>query len=527
MAPTSEFQHVLEKTSEFMARKWWTLVVVSAATFMLLLDVTIVTVALPDIRIALDASFSALQWITDAYALALAALLLTSGAIADRFGRRLVFLAGLVVFTLGSLLCGVAQNPAMLIGSRAVQGIGGAVLFATSLALLATTFHGRDRGVAFGVWGAVTGISTALGPILGGVITTYLSWRGIFFVNLPIGVFALAVAWWKVDESRSPHARRVDWLGMVSFTAALLALVYGLTETGTRSWSDAVVVTSLIVTAVLLVAFVVIELRVAEPMFDLSLLRVPTFVGGSIAAFAMNGSLFAMLLYLVVYLQDSLGYNSMETGLRVLVMSSLSMVVAAISGRVSEHVPVRWLIGPGLFVVGVGLLVMTGLAADSSWTHLIPGLIISGAGAGLVNPPLASTAVGVVEVHRSGMASGINTTFRQIGIAVGIAVYGSIFSAQMSSTMREQLAAVPQIGSHADELADAARGGQVGQAISSLPAGVQGVVADAAHAAFADAMNVLFVVSGAVALVGAVASVLLIRRTDFVAQAPTNATVGV
>ncbi|MFW0786795.1 MFS transporter [Gordonia sp. CPCC 206044] len=508
-----------------MDKRWWTLVVVSAATFMLLLDVTIVTVALPDIRIELGASFSALQWITDAYALALAALLLTSGSIADRFGRRLVFTVGLVVFTLGSLLCGVAQDATMLIVSRALQGIGGAMLFATSLALLAATFHGRDRGVAFGVWGAVTGISTALGPILGGVITTYWSWRGIFLVNLPVGIFALAVTLWKVEESRSPHARRIDWPGVLTFTIALLALVFGLTETGTRSWGDPVVVTSLIVAGVLLAVFVVVELTVAEPMFDLSLLKVPTFVGGSIAAFTMNGSLFAMLLYVVIYLQDSLGYNSMETGLRLLVMSGLSMVVATVAGRASALVPVRWLIGPGLLCVGVGLLLMSGLSAGTSWTHLIPGLVVSGAGAGLVNPPLASTAVGVVDVHRSGMASGINTTFRQVGIAVGIAVYGSIFSAQMASTMTEQLAQVPQIGSHADALADAARGGQVSQAIASLPAGVQGAATDAAHAAFADAMNALFVASGIVALVGAVSSVVLIRRKDFVAPAPAAATV--
>ncbi|MGV9826120.1 MULTISPECIES: MFS transporter [unclassified Gordonia (in: high G+C Gram-positive bacteria)] len=467
-----------------MARKWWTLVVVCAATFMLLLDITIVVVALPDIQRALGATFSQVQWVTDAYALALASLLLTSGSISDKFGRRRVFTIGLVIFTLGSLLCGLAQDPTMLIVSRAVQGVGGAMMFATSLALLAATFHGRERGVAFGVWGAVTGVSTALGPILGGVLTSGISWRAIFLVNIPIGIAAVLVALRMVDESRSPHARRVDWPGVITFTAGLFALVYGLTEAGQRSWGDSLVVGSFIVAAVLLVAFVAIEFTVAEPMFDLSLLRIPTFLGGSVSAFAMNGSLFAMLLYIVLYLQNSLGYSALQTGVRLLVLFGCTMVLAPIAGRLSERVPVRWLIGPGLLLVGIGLFTMTGLDADSDWTHLIVGLVLSGIGSGLVNPPLASTAVGVVPVYRSGMASGINNTFRQVGIAVGIAVYGSVFSARMTSSMRDN------------------------------PAG--GI-----HAGYADALNVLFWISGAVAVVGGVCALLLIRQKDFVAsQAP-------
>jgi EmrB/QacA subfamily drug resistance transporter len=457
---------------EKVTGKWWTLAAVCSATFMLLLDVTIVMVALPDIRTELGASLTQVQWVTDAYALALAALLLTAGTLADRFGRRRVFVGGLVVFTLGSLLCGIAADPGLLIASRALQGIGGAMLFATSLALLATTYHGRDRGTAFGAWGAVTGISTALGPVLGGLITTGISWRGIFLVNIPIGVAALAVTLAFVGESKAPHSRRLDWAGMVTFSLSLLALVYGLTETGERDWGDGVVVGSLIAAAVLFVAFIVSELRVDAPMFDLSLLRVPTFVGGSVAAFAMNGSLYAALMYFVLYLQDGLGYDALGTGLRMLVMSGCSMVASIVAGRLSQRVPARWFIGPGLLLVGVGLVVMTGLHDSSSWTHLIPGLIVAGTGGGLVNPPLASTAVGVVDVHRSGMASGVNTTFRQVGIAVGIAVYGSVFSSRMA----------------------------------------------ASHGSHADALNAVVWVAAGVALVGAVCALALIRTKDFVVQ---------
>src|SRR6476660_2327942 len=239
-----------------MKRQWWTLVVVCAATFMLLLDVTIVMVALPDVQRALDASFSDLQWTTNAYALSLAALLLTSGSLADQYGRRRLFVIGMVIFTLASLLCGVAQSDLMLIVSRAVQGIGGAILFTTSLALLASTFHGRDRGVAFGVWGAVSGVAVALGPILGGVITSGISWRGIFLVNLPVGIAAVLLAARTVDESKAPRASRVDALGVLTLTVGLFSLVYALIRASEHSWGERGVLACFAIAAVFLVAFV-------------------------------------------------------------------------------------------------------------------------------------------------------------------------------------------------------------------------------------------------------------------------------
>ncbi|MBO0843358.1 MAG: MFS transporter [Nocardioides sp.] len=459
-------------------RKWWTLGVVCAATFMLLLDVTIVVVALPDIRTDLHAGLSDVQWVTDAYALTLASLLLTSGALADRYGRKRLFLGGLVVFTLGALACALASSPVALIVSRAAQGVGGAVLFSTALALLAATFHGRQRGVAFGVWGAVTGLATALGPVLGGVITTGFDWRGVFWVNLPIGVVATIVAARYVAESRAPASHRPDLAGFGTLTLSLVALVYGLIRASESGWGDRVVVTCLAVAGVLLAAFVLVERAVAHPMLDLRLLRIPTFVGGLVAAFAMNGSLFAMLLYVTLWLQSTLGYTALQTGVRLLLMSGLMMVTAAVSGRISARVPARWLIAPGLVLVGAGLLLMGRVSASSDWTHLVPGLVLGGIGGGLVNPPLASTAVGVVHHHHAGMASGASSTLRQIGLAVGIAAYGSIFSAA---------------------LRDHARAGL--------------------HAAYAAGLNELFVVSGLVAVVGGLLSLALIRQQDFVAPA--------
>jgi EmrB/QacA subfamily drug resistance transporter len=481
--------------------------------FMLLLDVTIVIVAQPSIQTGLHAGFSDVQWTLDAYALTLAALLLTSGVLADRYGRKLLFSIGLTVFTLGSLLCGLAADPLMLILSRSGQGIGGAMMFATSLALLGHSFRGRERGVAFGVWGAVIGISTALGPVLGGVITTEWDWRGIFLVNVPVGVLALAVTVWRVEESRSPRPAPLDWAGFLLLTAGLISLIYGLIRAGESSWSDTGVITCLAASVVLLAAFGVIESRVAHPMFDLSLLRVPTFSGGAVAAFAMNGSLYAMLLYFVIYLQDVLGYSALGAGLRIAILSLAQLVTSVIAGRLSERVPARWLIGPGLLLVGAGLIVMAGLNGGSTWTHLIPGFIVAGFGGGLVNPPLASTAIGVVPPDQAGMASGVNTTFRQVGIATGIAALGSIFTSAIGDHLAGALP--PSLAGSAGTMVDAVRQGSVAQLLASVPVADRAAVGVALRSSFAAALNELLYVTAGLAIFGAVCGVLLIRRKDF------------
>jgi MFS family permease len=406
----------------------------------------------------------------------------------------------------------------MLILSRSAQGIGGAILFATALALLAQSFHGHERGVAFGIWGAVTGVAVGLGPVLGGIITSGISWRGIFLVNLPIGVAALVVTRTQVEESKTPDASRPDWAGFATLTAGLVSLVYGLIRAGEIAWSDSGVIICLVLAVVFLGSFVAVERRADHPMFDLSLFRIPTFSGGLAAAFAMNGSLYAMLLYLVLYLQDDLGYSALGTGMRLLIMSGVTLVTATLSGRLSTHMPVRWLIGPGLLLVGIGLLLMSGLHGASSWTHLIPGFIVAGAGSGMVNPPLASTAVGVVPPQRSGMASGVNTTFRQIGIATGIAVYGTLFASSLRHKMEQALAGIPSLhGLLPSVVADIQQGNAAG-AIRAVPPSVRGPLVAGIHSSFASTLDLLLVVSAGLALVGAVASISLIRSRDFVAS---------
>lgn len=463
--------------NETALHKNWTLFAVCLGTFMLLIDITIVVVALPDIRKSLHTSFSEVQWTIDAYSLSLAALLLPTGSLADILGRRRVFAGGLAIFTLGSLLCALSTSGLMLVLFRAFQGIGGAAVFATSLALLAQTFHGKERGFAFGVWGAVIGAAAGIGPLLGGLLTTELNWRWIFYVNIPLGVVAVAVTLLRVAESRPPVARRIDVPGFIVFTVALFSLVYGLIESSTHSWTSPTVIVALAIALVLLAVFPVLENARRQPMFDISLFRKPTFVGGSIAAFGMNGSLYALLLYLTLYLQNGLHLSPLGAGLRLALITVPAMVMGPVAGRLSSRINVRWLICPGLMLVGVGLLLMRGISADSSWTHLIPGFVVAGAGSGLVNAPLASTAVGVVQPQDAGMASGINTTFRQIGIATAVAAFGSIFAHQLS-----------------------------------------GATASTIHARYASSLNELLLIAALIALVSAVLALPLIRRRDFIQQ---------
>ncbi len=496
-------------------RRWWTLAAVCVATFMLLLDITIVNVALPDIGRELGAGFDDLQWVIDAYALSLATFTLTSGSLADRFGRRLVFIGGLIVFTLASVLCGLSGSPLVLILARGLQGVGGAAMFATSLALLAASFTGRERGTAFGLWGATTGGAVAIGPLIGGVLVEGISWEAIFFVNVPIGALALVVALTRVTESRNPHATRIDVLGLLTLCVGLFALVFALVRGNSEGWSSGLITGCLAVAAVMLVAFVVIELRTAQPMLDLRLFRKPGFTGAQIAAFSLSASMFSMFLYLTLYIQNGLGFSPLEAGLRFLPVTLLSFLVAPISGKLSAVVPTRWLMGAGLLCISAGLLLMRGLDAGSAWTDLLPGFLIAGAGIGLVNPPLASTAVGVVEPWRAGAASGINSTFRQVGIATGVAGLGALFQHALEAQLSTAVAAA---GAAAQ---DAVRGAPPGLFATGSP-GPLGRVPGGEEAfltAFTGALDDILLVAAAVAFVGALLVMALVRPRDFIVPA--------
>ncbi len=510
-----------------MERKWWTLIAVSVAIFMLLLDITVVNVALPDIQRALHSSFPDLQWVVNAYALTLAAFLLTSGAISDLIGRKRVFIAGLFVFTGASAVCGLSTTPLMLNLARAVQGTGGAMMFSTSLALIAQAFHGKERGTAFGVFGAVTGAAVAVGPVLGGIITSGIGWEWIFFVNVPIGAVAVFITLTQVVDSKDPNATGVDWAGLVTFSGSLFLLVYALVQGNEKGWGSTEILAFLIAAAVLLVAFVLVEHLQKRPMLDLALFRRPAFAGANIVAFALSGSFFAMFLYLTLYIQDVLGYSPLQAGLRFLPTTLLSFAVAPIAGKLSVRVPVRLLLGSGLVLVGVGLLAMTTLEANSHWTALIPAFVLAGAGVGLVNPPLASTAIGVVPHERSGMASGINSTFRQVGIATGIAGLGAVFQHSVTHGTTTALTA----SGHAREVLGAAHGklgallesGEVKSIAHSLSPAASSALQHSYRVGFIGAFTTIAIIAAVLALVGAVLAFALVRSRDFVASQPPPA----
>jgi EmrB/QacA subfamily drug resistance transporter len=453
--------------------------------------------------------------VIDAYALTLAAFLLTAGSLADLYGRRKLFALGIAIFTLGSLACGLATSSLFLVLARGAQGIGGAIMFATSLALLAQAFQGNDRGLAFGVFGAITGVAVAVGPVLGGALTSGVSWRWIFFVNVPIGVLALLVTVLRVEESRDPNAKRPDWIGFTTFSAGLAALVFGLIRSNADGWGSGTVAGSLAVAGILLVAFLLAEWLQSEPMLDLRLLRVPTFDGGLAAAWAISASIFSALTFLVLYLQNILGLSAVATGIRFLPLTGAIFLTAGIAGRLTARVPRRMLITPGFLLVGGGMLLMGSLTPASGWTHLLPGMIVAGAGAGLVNVPLVSTAVGVVEPARAGMASGINSTLRQVGVATGVATLGTLFASQVRSTAINHLADTP-LAAHAHQIAHGISTGGAAHAITATAAPLRGLVAGAARAGFVSGLNGILLVGAIIAFAGALASLTLVRERDFI-----------
>jgi EmrB/QacA subfamily drug resistance transporter len=498
-----------------MARKWWTLITVSIATFMLLLDVTIVNVALPSIQDDLGSSLTDLQWVVDSYVLALAALTLTAGSLADRLGRKLVFTAGVAAFTAASLLAGFASDTLTLDLARGLQGIGGAAMFGTVLALIAQEFAPSERKTALGIWGAVVGVGVAVGPLVGGLLVDSLGWESIFFVNVPVGALTIGLAIAKLREARDPSPGRLDWAGFVTFSSALFLLVFAVLRGNDAGWSSAEIVGSLAAGVALAAAFAAIELRSQSPMLDVRLFRVPAFTGAALAAFAVAASAFSMLLFIVLYLQNALGYSPLQAGLRLLPITAMAFVFSPLAARLSERVPLRALIGGGLALAGTGLLVAGGLDIDSEWTALLAGLFLIGAGVGVVNPSVAEAAISVVPPARAATGAAINNTFRQVGIAVGIAALGAVFQARIESKFGQLLADGPAaLHGHASELASAVSSGNAKTAIAAEPPGARGFLGDAAQQAFVSGLNEIFVIAGVTALVGAALSLVLIRARD-------------
>jgi EmrB/QacA subfamily drug resistance transporter len=410
---------------------WWPLVAIVLAVSMLMLDATVVTVALPDMQRDLGASLTDLQWVMNAYTLAMAAFQLTAGSLADRLGRRRMFTIGVALFAVSSLVCGLAPSAGMLITARVVQGLAGAVMFATTLALIAQCYQGRARGIAFGVRGTVAGVAVVAGPLVGGALVASLNWRWIFLVNLPVAALTLAIAWRRLPRREELHrGRRLDTGGPVILAATLVLLVFALLRGNDDGWASTRVLLMFATAAVGLIAFLILEHRHPNPMLDLTLFRGRTFVGTQLGSLTVQGSLFALFVYLSLYFQDHLGYSALQAGLSFLPVVAPILVAGALAGAFMDRLPARMLVAGGLALLSIGLVLMHGLTPDSNWVHLTVGMVMAGFACGIILPVLGSLAVDVADQRRLGMASGVNNTVLQIGFAVGIAVYGAVLGHQ-------------------------------------------------------------------------------------------------
>jgi len=488
-------------------RRWWALIAICGGTFMLLVDVTIVQVALPRIQRDLGASFTDLQWVIDAYALTLSALILTSGALADRIGRKRVFIGGLTLFTLASLLCGLSGDVTLLILARGLQGFGGAAMFATSLALIAQEFQGPERGAAIAVWGATVGGAVAIGPLIGGALTEAIGWQWIFFVNIPVGAATIAISLTRMVNVRDPDSERLDYGGLITFSGSLFLLIFGLLRGTDEGWGSTQIVGVLAGAVVLMAAFLVVELRQERPMFDLSLFRNRAFCGVSFATFAIGAGMFAMFPYITLYIQNALGFSPLAGGVRLLPATILTFVVPLATRRLTGRIAPGVLLGGGLMLTALGLVLMNGLTVSSHWTALLAGLILTGIGIGLANPAIANIALGVVPPQRSGMASGISNTFRIAGLAVGVAALGAAFQSRLGSSLHSSL------GGDQGTLAKAVASGGT-RAAGAASHGSAPVIAASLHA-FVSALNEILLLGAGLVLVGGLVGVALVRAKDF------------
>jgi EmrB/QacA subfamily drug resistance transporter len=423
-------------------KKWWTLAAVAFGLFMIMLDNTIVNVALPSIQRSLHMSISSLEWIVTAYALTFAALLITGGKLGDLYGRKRMFIAGLVVFTLASLACGLAPSAGFLIGARAVQGVGAALMNPATLSIITATFPPKERGQAIGIWAGVSALALAIGPLIGGLIVDNINWHWIFYVNVPVGVVGIIVSRWVIAESRdTSHEQSIDLPGLVTSGGALLALSYALIEGNQRGWGSPEIIGLFVGAVVLFAVFIWLELRQRLPMLDLDLFKIGSFAGANIVAMLVSLGMFGVFFFISLYVQNVLGYSPTKAGAIFLPMTILIILIAPIAGKLSDRVGSRWLMGAGMAILGVSLLLYQRIGLHTGFWSLLPQLVLGGVGMALTMSPMTSAAMGSVPTDKAGVGSGVLNSFRQVGGSLGIALMGAILLTYQHPTKSKTVAA--------------------------------------------------------------------------------------
>ena len=422
-------------------KKWWTLAAVAFGLFMIMLDNTVVNVALPSIAKDLHISIAELEWIVTGYALVFAALLITGGKLADMLGRRKIFTIGLAIFSLASLACGLAPNAGFLIGARGVQGVGAALMSPATLSIITATFPPKQRGQAIGIWAGVSALALAIGPLVGGLIVDNIGWNWIFFVNVPIGALGIVVSQLVIKESRdTSHEQSIDLPGLLTSGLALFALSYALIEGNRHGWASGEILGLFAAAAVLLAAFIVLETRQRLPMLDLALFKIPSFVGANTVALLVSLGMFGVFFFISLYVQNILGYSPTKAGAVFLPMTVLIIVIAPIAGKLSDRFGGRWLMGGGMTLLGISLLFYQRAGLHSGFWTLLPALVLGGIGMAMTMSPMTSVAMGSVPIDKAGVGSGVLNSFRQIGGALGIAVMGAIVASYLHAPARSPLA---------------------------------------------------------------------------------------
>jgi EmrB/QacA subfamily drug resistance transporter len=418
-------------------RKWWTLAAVSFGLFMIMLDNTVVNVALPSMQRSLHVSASELEWIVVGYALTFATFMLTGGKLADLYGRRLLFVVGLAIFTLASLACGLATSASFLIGARVVQGVGSAIMNPATLGIITATFPPRQRGTAIGIWAGTSAMALAIGPLVGGILTEKAHWSWIFFINVPIGVIGIATAFWAISESKdTSRDQRLDLPGLLSSAIGLFALTYGLIEANNYGWTSARILALFVVAVAALVAFVLLEHRQRIPMLDLSLFRNSTFAGANLAMLLVALAMFGIFFFNSLFVQTILGWSAIQTGATFLPMTVLVILVAPQAGRFSDRIGSRWLIGGGMGLLAVSLVLFAQLDQHSTFWNILPALLVGGVGMALTMTPATAAAMGSVPVAKAGVGSAVLNSSRQVGGSLGIAIMGAVVGAAVTVTPR-------------------------------------------------------------------------------------------